>query len=426
MNVNYALNKRIASLNSSATLRINELSQKIAASGKTVVRLGLGQSPFPVPRHIAQVLADHAHEKEYLPVSGLVPLREAISKYWNRTQNLDFPAENILIGPGSKELLAQLQIVLRGRLILPQPSWVSYYPQSLIAGNEIRWLPSSEKKGWSLDLGALERILGEDAALPSILLINFPNNPTSLGMGLDVAVALARLARQYGLLVISDEIYGDLDFDGGHQSFARWYPEGTIVSSGLSKWCGAGGWRLGQMAFPSELAEIRQKMTVIASETFTSVSSPTQYAAVEAYTASEETEKYLFQCRRLLRSAASVFYTGLTRMGVDVQMAEGGFYLFPNFNPLRPILIKRGIDNSAALCNQLLRDTGVAILPGSDFGIDAEVLCCRLAFVDFDGEEALRIAASEYAGKGLDDAFAEKAFPKLENAVRLISSWCDK
>ncbi len=113
--LNYILNRSVASLKASATLRINELSQKIANSGKNVFRLGFGRSPFPVPRHIVRVLADHTHQKGYMPVGGFYPLKEAVSEYWQRTQGLDFQPENILVGPGSKELLFLRAIASRNR-----------------------------------------------------------------------------------------------------------------------------------------------------------------------------------------------------------------------------------------------------------------------------------------------------------------------
>src|SRR5690606_12101120 len=94
--------------------------------------------------------------------------------------------------------------------------------------------------------------------------------------------AIAAVAREYRMLVLADEIYGEVHFLGKHTSIAQYYPEGTIVSSGLSKWCGAGGWRLGTFAFPAQLQWLKNAMATAASETYTSTSAPIQYAAVKA------------------------------------------------------------------------------------------------------------------------------------------------
>ena len=101
------------------------------------------------------------------------------------------------------------------------------------------------------------------------------------------------VARKHKLIIVADEIYAETTFSGQFQSLVEFYPEGTVISSGLSKWCGAGGWRLGLMVFPDELRPLQDAMAVIASETFTSISAPTQYAAITAFTPSSAIDVYL-------------------------------------------------------------------------------------------------------------------------------------
>ena len=118
---------------------------------------------------------------------------------------------------------------------------------------------------------------------PGFLILNYPNNPTGVTYTRDELSDLAAVARERNLLVISDEIYAMTHFSGDHVSIATYYPEGTIISTGLSKWCGAGGWRLGIAAFPLDCAELLRFVAILASETFTSVSAPIQFAAIRAY-----------------------------------------------------------------------------------------------------------------------------------------------
>ncbi len=277
------LNLNVRGLPISATLGINELSNRLLAEGRQVYKMGLGQSPFPVPTPVVEELRANAHQKAYLPVRGLPALQQAVAEYYLRTQHLNFASEHILVGPGSKELMFILQLVYYGDLVIPTPSWVSYAPQAHIIGRHVHWLPTRRDNRWLLTPDELEKLCKQDPSKPRIVILNYPNNPTGCSYTDDELKALAEVARAYQIIILSDEIYGELDFDGAHVSIARHYPEGTIISSGLSKWCGAGGWRLGTFAFPAALDWLLEGMAVVSSETFTATSAPIQYAAVRAF-----------------------------------------------------------------------------------------------------------------------------------------------
>ncbi len=118
-------------------------------------------------------------------------------------------------------------------------------------------------------------------------------------------------------------------------SIAKYYPEGTIISGGLSKWCGAGGWRLGTFTFPQSLRWLQDAMAVVASETFTSTSAPIQYAAVRAFCSDREIEHYLWQSRRILDLIGKYITAALQKAGVLVSLPQGAFYLFPDFSQLQ-------------------------------------------------------------------------------------------
>lgn len=175
------LDPNVRGLRASATVSINEHSNALIAEGRTVYKLGLGQSPFPVPDAVVEALRAHAAEKDYLPVRGLFALRRAVAHYTERTAGIDRTAEDVLIGPGSKELMFLLQLAFDGEVVIPTPAWVSYAPQAQIVGRRVRWVPTGAESGWMLTPEALERVCAEDPERPRLLIIlNYPSNPTGL------------------------------------------------------------------------------------------------------------------------------------------------------------------------------------------------------------------------------------------------------
>ena len=319
-----------------------------------------------------------------------------------------------MIGPGTKELMYLLQSVVESALVLPSPSWVSYAPQAEILGREVFWLPGDLAMDPGLVPAALEAHCRATPEQAKLLVLNYPCNPTGGGYSVAQLEQIAVVARRYRVLVLSDEIYSGLDFKGEHVSIARFYKEGTIISNGLSKWCGAGGWRLGAFVFPDQLSDLKDAMVALATETFSAVSSPIQYAAVTAFSDNPEISDYLGKARQILEQVLGYSYRQLLQAGATLCEPRGGFYLFPNVDALRDRLM---IEDSVSFCSRLLEDTGVAVLPGSAFGRPAGELSVRIACVDFDGARALD-AASGQAGIG-EDFIREYCRPTVEGIDRL-------
>jgi len=171
------LNLNVRGLAPSSTLAINERSNQLINQGRTIYKLGLGQSPFPVPERVVESLRQHAHEKDYLPVRGLPALRESIANFFNKTQHVERSAEDVMIGPGSKELIFILQLVYYGDLIIPTPSWVSYSPQARIIGRHVQWVPTTNENNWRLSPEKLDLICRTDHDRPRVVIINYPSNP---------------------------------------------------------------------------------------------------------------------------------------------------------------------------------------------------------------------------------------------------------
>ncbi len=414
-----SLNLQVRGLRPSATVSINERSNAMLAAGEQVFKLGLGESPFPVPPSVVAALRAHAARKEYMPVRGLPALRDAVAAYHRRRIGGDraYCGDDVLVGPGSKELMFITQLAFYGDLVLPAPAWVSYSPQARIIGRQVVWAPTRAEDGWRLAPAELDALCRRDPGRPRLLILNYPSNPTGCTYSVEALAEIAAVARRHGVLVISDEIYGELHHDGAHASIAAAYPEGTIISSGLSKWCGAGGWRLGTFLFPRELSWLRDAMTAVASETYTSTSAPIQCAAVTAFECGPQLEDYLVRSRAILRALGRWCRARLVAGGLDCAAPEGGFYLFPDLTPAAERLRARGIVGGEALCERLLADTGVAILPGGEFGRPAGELTARLAYVDFDGEAAL---AAHAAGVALDEAGLWRIAPRVLAAIERL------
>ena len=408
------LYERFRNTKPSSTLRINEISNKLLDEGKNVYKFGLGQSPFPVPEILIETLKKNAHQKDYLNVSGLLKLREVVAKYHSKKNLYNYSKDNVIIGPGSKELIFQCQMVTEMPLLLPKPSWVSYEPQAKILKKDVNWIDTSKNTNWHLSANALRDYCKNNKYKYQLLILNSPNNPT--GTNNEDLEELSKICKENNIIVISDEIYTELDFNGNYHSISHFYPEGTIISSGLSKWCGAGGWRLGTLTFPKELKIIHDSVRSLASETFTSVSAPIQYAAVKAYT--EDHSEYLNNSRTILKKVADFVYDQLSEIGIECIRPQGGFYILCDFSKI--IKHNNIINNATTLCEQVLQNTGFAMLPGKNFGIEDEKLITRMAFVDFDGNKALSFMKDNTSIK--DDDFNE-LFPKINEGILNLKSW---
>lgn len=420
-----SLNLNVRGLGQSPTLAIKEKCRALLQAGKHVYDFGLGQSPFPVPGSVVESLRTAATEKDYLPVKGLPALREAVADYHRKKDEIDASPDGVIVGPGSKELMFILQLVYYGEILLTPPCWVTYWPQARILGRRFSLIHTRYENGWKVTAEEFDRALSvvEDDHRPRLLVLNYPSNPTGLTYSADEVKCLAEVARKYNVIVLSDEIYGRLHFTGEHVSIARFYPEGTIVSSGLSKWCGAGGWRLGTFTCPHELRWLVDAMAAVASESFTSVSAPIQFAAVRAFQCGVDIERYLWHARRVLAAIAAPTVSILKSAGIRVHAPVGGFYLFLDFSPFAEMLARRGIRDGPSLCNRLLEEANVAILPGVSFGRSRQDLTARLAFVDFDGGAALAASENLPLEHPLPDDFVRAHCRRVIDGALAISQW---
>ena len=419
-----SLSPSIQSLGSSPTLQINELTAQMEREGRHVFRFGLGESPFPVPAAAVKSLEKHASANAYLPVAGEATLRKAVADFHIRRYNIEADPDLVMIGPGSKQLMFLLQLCLNGDVILPTPCWVSYAPQAAIAGLKTTLIHTAYEEKWRLTPEKLDEQLSGKSPQAQLLILNFPGNPDGLTYSSDELKALAEVCRRHGVIVLSDEIYAELHHAGEHVSMARHYPEGTIIASGLSKWCGAGGWRLGTFIFPPVLKWLLKAMCKVASQSHSTVAAPIQFAAAEAYSASDEIEDYLLHCRRILKPLGNWCAETLSAAGVSVHKPTGAFYLYPDFSPFREVLKARGVTTSKQMCELLLEETGVAILTGEAFCRPEDDLTARLAYVNFDGTAVLRASRDVPLEQELDEQFFLQHTSDTLKGVAAIAEWC--
>jgi len=401
--------KSILKLKQSSTLVINEKCKELISQGKKVYQFGFGQSPFPVPEKIVTALKNNAYRKDYLPIQGLDKLRESISKNLKKKIGINYSKENIVITPGSKEAMLLLHVAFNGEIILSAPSWVSYEPQAIIGRNKVHWIQTSRENNWFPTANQLEKKIKSIKKKNLILIINSPNNPS--GTICKNLKELAVVAKKYNLIVLSDEIYTDLTFCNKYESISQHYPERTFISGGLSKWCGAGGWRVGFVAVPDQLSELLENIKTLASESYSTVNSPAQFAAIEAYEG--DFSEYKAKTLNILRSVGNYVYNNLKSNKVLINPPQGAFYLMPEFP-------NKKYKTSTELCETILDEIGVAMLPASDFGLGPKKMLTRLCYIDFDGSEFLKASIN---GKIIDDKIIEKYAPNVVEGIKKLSNW---
>ena len=405
------LKNLVKDLKPSSTLLINETSRKLEEQGKKIFKFGFGQSPFKVPEDVVRELKNNAHQNKYLPMQGLSELRNAVAKYTSKKKNYDYKSQNVIIGPGSKELMFLLHVIFDGEIILPAPSWVSYAPQAILGRNKAQILQTKRENNWFPTASEIEEIVLKDKNKNYLLFLNSPNNPS--GQICENLEEIASIAEKYNLIILSDEIYSELSFMNNYQSISNFCPKKTIISTGLSKWCGAGGWRLGYFLVPDSLTEIKNMINVLASETFSAVSAPIQYAAIKAY--EQDHSNYINKSKNILGAIGNYVYENLRSNKVLINKPQGGFYLMPEF-------LNKKFNSSSEMCDSILNDTGVALLPGSDFGFEQTKMLARLSFTDFDGQEFMNKIEDN---QKIDNDEINKFAPKIVEGVDKLKKWSE-
>ncbi len=314
--------------------------------------------------------------------------------------------------------------------MLPKPAWVSYAAQSHLLGRVPIRVPVPEGEGGVPDAEAMDAAVREARAAgrdPRIVVVTLPDNPTGR-LASEVSVkALCETARELDLIIVADEIYRDLVFeDGTFPSPAAWAPERTVTTTALSKNYALGGWRVGAARFPdSELGRrLQESVRGIASEVWSSTPMPMQHAAAYAWSDPAELVDRVAMARRLHGSVAKAVAGVFDGVGCEVRAPQGGFYVWPDFSPLREALAaRRGIATSADLARVLLDEFGVVVIPGSAFGDDPGALTMRVAVTGIYGESDSERLAALLSTDPLEMPWIAEALDGLRDKLEALVAW---
>jgi aspartate aminotransferase len=390
---------RLKTLAPSSTLAVQAKAAELRRRGVDVISFGAGEPDFDTPERIkdAAIQAIRRGQTKYTEVGGIPELRAAVCGKFKRDNGLDYEPADVLVSCGAKHTLFNMVVALLNpgdEVLVPSPYWVSYPEQARLVGAVPVAVPTREATGFDLDP---ERLRAAVTPRTKVIVLNSPNNPTGAVFSPAALAAVARLAVERDLFVVSDECYEALTFEGRHVSIAALDPElkaRTLVVNTCSKAYAMTGWRLGFAAGPRALI---RAMTDVQSQVTSNPSSVTQWAAVEALVGpQDEVAKMAGEFDRRRR----IIVRGLNALpGVSCVMPKGAFYVFANVSGLFGRAWKatdgtRILKGSVDVTAFLLEEAKVAVVPGVDFGSDDHV---RLSYATSDAlisEGLTRMAAA--------------------------------
>jgi aspartate aminotransferase len=369
---------RLKTLAPSSTLAVQAKARELRARGIDVISFGAGEPDFDTPERIknAALQAMRRGQTKYTEVGGVPELRAAVCTKLKRDNGLDYASDEILVSCGAKHTLYNLATALLNpgdELLVPSPFWVSYPEQARLLGAVPVAVETREATGFDLDP---DRLRAAVTPRTKLIVLNSPNNPTGAVFSRDALEAVAGLAVERGLWVVSDECYESLTFEGRHVSIASLGPEikaRTVVVNTCSKAYAMTGWRIGYAAGPRALI---RAMTDVQSQVTSNPASVAQWAAVEALSGpQDEVAKMAGEFDRRRR----LIIGGLNALpAVSCVMPKGAFYAFANVSGLFGRTWTRGdarttLKSSLDVTSFLLEAARVAVVPGLDFGSDAHV-----------------------------------------------------
>lgn len=369
------LSNRCRLIKPSPTLSLSARAKEMKDAGIDVINFGVGEPDFNTPDYIkaAAQKAIDGNFTRYTANAGIIELRQAICEKLKRDNGLDYSPKDILVSPGAKASILNALIAVcdsMDQVLMASPYWVSYPYQAMLANAEPVFIPTTEANSYKITPEALEKSLKENPCAKALIL-NSPSNPTGAVYTASELNALAGLIEKHDLLVISDEIYERLVYDGvKHVSIASLSPamkERTIVINGVSKAYAMTGWRLGYAAGPTHIIAAAGRVQEHATSCVNSI---TQKACVTALRNEDES---IEKMRQEFSRRRDFLYEELMKIPhITCFKPQGAFYIMPGIhwylqnNHL-------GIDNADAFCDQLLEKYHVALVAGGSFGLEGTV-----------------------------------------------------
>lgn len=356
-----ALAERLRHVEGSPTLALAAKAKALAKAGKPVLDFTAGEPDFPTPPHIKQagISAIQADQTKYTPVAGIPELRAAIAESANRQHQTRYQASQVLVSCGAKHsLFNAFQSLCQGgdEVIIFAPYWVSYPPLVHLAGATPRIVETKEADGFLPDPGALRRALTKRT---KAIVLNSPSNPTGAVIDEGRLRAIAQLALERDLVVISDEIYDQLVYEPArHVSIVRLAPElvsRTLLIGGVSKTYSMTGWRIGYALGPQEWIEAMSNLQSHSTSNPTSIS---QHAALAALTGDQAPVAAM---RRAFQERRDRLVEGLNRLpGLRCTLPGGAFYAWCNISALG--------EPAASVAARWIDEAMIVTVPGEGFG----------------------------------------------------------
>jgi aspartate aminotransferase len=369
------ISKRVLELEESPTMAIMAMAKALKAEGKDIIGFTVGEPDFDTPQNIKEAgkRAIDSGQTKYTPVGGIAELKEAIIGKFERDNGLTYKASEILVSCGGKHSiynLCQAIIDPGDEVVIPAPYWVSFPPIVELAGGRAVIAQTDDASGFKMSRALFKELITPKT---KALILNSPSNPTGSAYTLDELQEIAEVALENNVLVISDEIYEKITYDGfeftSFASLSNEVKENSVILNGVSKTYAMTGWRIGYAAGSEEIIKAMSKVQGQSTSNPTSIS---QWAAVEALSGPQAAVK---EMAKKFSEKRSVIIDGLNAMeGVECLMPKGAFYAFPNMSAFYG---KEGsgkvIEGSADLAAYLLDSVEVAVVPGIAFGSDAHL-----------------------------------------------------
>jgi aspartate aminotransferase len=387
------ISQRLSGLEESVTLAITAKARALAAEGRDIIGLGAGEPDFDTPDNIkaAAIRAMREGHTKYTPVGGINELKDAIAGKFRRDNGLEYSRDEIIVSCGGKHSIFNLfQAVIDpgDEVIIPAPYWVSYPVMVKLAGGVPRVVHTAEGSGFKMSADAfLEHLTPRTKAV----VINSPSNPTGAAYTEADLRAIAGVALDRGVLIISDEIYEKLTYEGFRQVSIASVSEDArgncVVLNGVSKSYAMTGWRIGYAAGPGEIVKA---MTSIQSQSTSNPASISQWAAVEALNGPQG---FIAEMAAEFARRRDAMVDGLRSIpGVSCFKPQGAFYAFADCSRFYGRRARGApIEGSAAMAAYLLEEAGVAVVPGEPFGDDSHVRLSYATSMDHVREGVRRI-----------------------------------
>lgn len=382
------LSKRVQQLEPSVTLAAAAKAKALKAQGKDILSLTVGEPDFATPENIQEVAVQairNGKASYYTPSAGIPELRQAIVDYIKEFYGITYEPSQTIVTDGAKfALYALFQTILdpEDEVIIPVPYWVSYGEQVKLAEGRPVFVKGEENNGFKITVSQLE---ASRTPKTKALIINSPSNPTGMIYDQKELQAIGEWAVKYDILIVADDIYGRLVYNGNEftpiATISEAIRKQTIIINGVSKTYAMTGWRIGYALGNQEIID---GMIAIASQSTSNSTAVSQYAAIEALTGEQDPVE---EMRLAFEERLNILYPLVSNLpGVTLNKPQGAFYLFPN---VKETLAMCGYENVTKWVEDLLEETGVALVTGEGFGAPENV---RLSYATDLGtlEEAVR------------------------------------